>query len=108
MFKYSYLLPIATLPLLLAACTDHSHTGGYRHSHESSKLLRLSEDGSFAANSGDVGNYKIEGDRITFLDPALGSAEGTISGNTITVQGSQNSETAKNLAGTWKKIGNGS
>ena len=108
MFKYSYLLLIATLPLLLAACTDHSHTGGYRNSHEPSKLLRLSADGSFAANSGDVGSYKIEGDQITFLDPALGSAEGTISGNTITVQGNPNSETAKNLAGTWKKIGRGS
>jgi hypothetical protein len=108
MFKYSYRLLIATLFFLLVACTDHSHTGGYRHSNEPSRLLRLSEDGSFAANSGDVGSYKVEGDRITFLDPAFGSAEGIISGNTITIQGNPNSDTAKNLAGNWKKIGKGS
>ena len=108
MFKYSNRLLIATLSFLLVACSDHSHIGGYRHSNEASRLLRLSEDGSFAANSGDVGNYKIEGDRITFLDPVLGSAEGIISGNTITIQSNPNSDTAKNLAGTWKKIGKGS
>ena len=108
MHKHSKLIFIATLLCLLAACSDQSYVGGYRHANEASRLLRLSEDGSFTANSGDVGSYKIDGNRITLTDPTFGNAEGLISGNTITIQDVPDSDTARNLAGTWNKIEKGS
>lgn len=108
MHMYAKLLFVATALCLLAACTDQHIEGGYRHANDPSRLLRLSDDGSFTANSGDVGTYKLDGKRITLSDPTFGNAEGLLEENTITILESPGSDTAKNLAGTWAKIRKGS
>jgi hypothetical protein len=108
MHKYARLLFIATTYCLLAACSDQRIEGGYRHANDPSHLLRLSDDGSFTANSGDVGTYKVDGQQIFLSDPTFGNAEGLIEGNTITIREDPSRDTANNLAGTWTKIGKGS
>lgn len=108
MHKYPKRLFIAAVMCLLAACADQSFEGGYKDIKDPSRLLRLSDDGTFTANSGDAGTYKVDGKRITLSDPTFGNAEGLIEGNTIIIQESPGSDTAKNLAGTWSKIGKGS
>ena len=108
MHKYPKLLFIAAVSCLLAACSDQSFEGGYKDINDPSRLLRLSDDGSFTANSGDAGTYNVVGKRIILPDPTFGNAEGLIEGNTIIIQESPGSDTAKNLAGTWSKIGKGS
>ncbi len=108
MHKHTKLLFIATVSCLLVACSDQRIEGGYKHENDPSRLLRLSGDGSFTANSGDVGTYKVDGKQIILSDPTFGKAEGLIEENTITIQERPGSDTAMNLAGTWTKIGKSS
>ena len=108
MHKFTKLIFYAAISSLLAACSGQSFEGGYKNASDPSRLLRLSSDGSFTANSGDVGTYKVDGNRITLSDPTFGEAEGLIEESTIKIQENPGSDTAKNLAGTWTKIGKGS
>lgn len=108
MHIYPKLLFIAAVLCLLAACSDQSFEGGYKDIKDPLRLLRLSDYGTFSANSGDAGTYKVDGKRIILSDPTFGNAEGLIEGNTIIIQESRGSDLAKNLAGTWAKIGEGS
>lgn len=90
---------------LLMGCMDTSHVGGYRKNGDANRLLRLSEDDTFIMNSGYTGAYRVEGRKITLSDPTFGNAEGVIDGSTVTFPESSTSDTAKNAAGVWQKIG---
>lgn len=108
MHTYQKLLFVAAVSGLLTACSGQSIEGAYKHAQDPSRLLRLSDDGSFMANSGDVGTYNVDGKRIVLSDPMFGNATGLIDGNTIIIHARPGSDTANNLAGTWTKFAAGS